>query len=34
MKTKQAFASEKKKQAKAEKGRKETEGGPAGMRLL
>ncbi|CDU23322.1 related to LTV1-low-temperature viability protein [Sporisorium scitamineum] len=34
MKTKQAFASEKKKQTKAERGRKETEGGPAGMRLL
>lgn len=34
MKTKQAFASEKKKQAKAEKGRKETEGGPSGLRLL
>ena len=34
MKTKQAFASEKKKQTKAEKGRKETEGGPSGMRLL
>ncbi|SPO21302.1 related to LTV1 - low-temperature viability protein [Ustilago trichophora] len=34
MKTKQAFASEKKKQTKAEKGRKETEGGPGGMRLL
>lgn len=34
MKTKQAFASEKKKQTKAERGRKETEGGPSGMRLL
>lgn len=34
MKTKQAFASEKKKQTKAERGRKETEGGPGGMRLL
>ena len=34
MQTKQAFASEKKKQTKAEKGRKETEGGPGGMRLL
>lgn len=34
IKTKQAFASEKKKQTKAERGRKETEGGPSGMRLL
>ncbi|SNX84089.1 related to LTV1 - low-temperature viability protein [Melanopsichium pennsylvanicum] len=34
LKTKIAFASEKKRQQKAEKGRKQSEGGPAGMRLL